>query len=389
MKLVHIADLHLGYRAYHRSDAMGINIREADVARAFRETLSRAAEIGPDLLLIAGDVFHTVRPSNAAIADAFRQFACFRAGAEGTRVVIIAGNHDSPRAAETGNILRLFEEIPGVHVVHQSARRLAFPELRAAVLCLPHNELIGESQPAIEPEPGVAFNILLAHAALESAKIKLILDLGVRRLRSDAIDPDEWSYVALGHYHVPRYTEIAPNMCYSGGIERTSLNIWAEADQPKGFVEFDLETGHRTFHELESPRTVIDLPPVQGHGLSATELDSAIESSLASVHEGIEGKIIRLRIFDVPRDVYRNLDHRKIREYRYSALHFKLDARPPAVSRHEGAGAPGHRLSLQEEMVSFLKSRWNPAAGEATRKAVIELAVRYLKEAEEAEALKN
>ena len=85
----------------------------------------------------------------------------------------------------------------------------------------------------------------------------------------------------------------------------------------------------------------------------------------------------------------RNLDHRKIREYRYSALHFKLDVRPPAVGRHEGAGAPGHRLSLQEETVSFLKNRWNPAAGEATRKAVIELAVRYLKEAEEAEALRN
>lgn len=389
MKFVHLADLHLGYRAYHRSDSSGINIREKDVAKAFREALDRAVALGPELLLVAGDVFHTVRPSNAAIADAFRQFSRFCAKSPETRVVIIAGNHDSPRAAETGNILTLFEEIHGVHVVHHSAKRLLFPELDAAVLCLPHNSLAAEELPAIEPEPTAGVNVLLAHAAIESPKVKLILDLGVRTLRSDAIDPEEWSYVALGHYHVPKYTEIAHNMCYSGGIERTSLNIWAEADEPKRFVEFDLQTERNTPHKLESSRPVVDLQPVQGQGLSAAQLDSAIESSLASIQGGIDGKIVRLRIFDVPRDVYRELDHKRIREYRYQALHLNVDVRPPAVSRRDGAGAPGRRLSLEEEMVSFLKNRWNPAASEATRKAVIGLASRYLKEAEEAEALKN
>lgn len=33
------------------------------------------------------------------------------------RSSLIAGNHDSPRAVETGIILRLFAEIPGVIVV--------------------------------------------------------------------------------------------------------------------------------------------------------------------------------------------------------------------------------------------------------------------------------
>ncbi|HSG81701.1 MAG TPA: metallophosphoesterase, partial [Gemmatimonadota bacterium] len=147
MKLVHTGDLHLGYRAYHRTDVRGINIREADVARAFHETLDRAAEIAPELLLIAGDVFHTVRPSNTAIADAFRRLSRFCARSDGTRVIIIAGNHDSPKAVETGSILKLFNEIKGVHVVHQEGRRLEFPDLDAAVLCLPHSELIGGGEP--------------------------------------------------------------------------------------------------------------------------------------------------------------------------------------------------------------------------------------------------
>lgn len=382
MKLVHTADLHLGYRAYHRTNAYGINIREADVARTFRELLDRTAEIAPDLFLVAGDVFHTVRPSNAAIADAFRRFSRFHLAAPETQVVIIAGNHDSPRAAETGNILRLFAEIPSVQVVYQEPKRLSFPQLDAAVLCLPHNALVSEVQPVIEPDPDAAVNILMAHTAHES--LKLISHFGAAVMRSDDVKPEEWSYVALGHYHL--YEKLAPNMVYPGAIERTSIDVWLEADQPKGFIEFDVGEGRLGFHELESPRPVIDLEPIAGRDLTPAELDQAIEAALDSVPGGIDGKIIRLRVFDVPRDVYRELDHRRIREYRTRALHFHLDARPPQIVRREGSAAPGRRLTLQEELVAFLKHRWKPDSGKVDREALIELGLRYLQRAEDAES---
>src|SRR5690606_5572789 len=67
MLIAHLADLHLGYRAYARLAAGGINARERDVALAFRAALDRIIELRADLVLVAGDVFHTVRPSNAAI----------------------------------------------------------------------------------------------------------------------------------------------------------------------------------------------------------------------------------------------------------------------------------------------------------------------------------
>src|SRR5688572_30631559 len=104
MRIAHLADLHLGYRAYHRLAPGGINTRERDVALAFRAATRQLIAIAPDLILIAGDVFHTVRPSNAAIADAFRQFSQLRAGLPQTPIVMIAGNHDSPRSVETGSI---------------------------------------------------------------------------------------------------------------------------------------------------------------------------------------------------------------------------------------------------------------------------------------------
>ncbi|UCC81712.1 MAG: DNA repair exonuclease [Gemmatimonadota bacterium] len=385
MRLVHTADLHLGYRAYHRTNASGINIREADVARVFRELLERTAKVSPELFLIAGDIFHTVRPSNAAIADAFRQFSLFREEAPDTSVVIIAGNHDSPRAAETGNILRLFAEIPGFQVVHQEPKRLRFPELDTAILCLPHNSLFAERQPAIEPDPETGINILMAHAAHEN--LKLISHYGAALLRSSDVRPEEWTYVALGHYHL--HERLAPNMIYPGAIERTSIDVWSEANRPKGFIELDADDGKVKFHELQGPRTVIDLEPIAGRDMPASEIDGLIESALESVPGGIEEKIIRLRLFDVPRDVYRELDHRKVREYRTQALHLNLDARPPQITRHSGSGAPGRRLTLQEELTEFLKHRWKPDSRQVDREALIELGLRYLQEAEEAEVLED
>ncbi len=381
MRLVHAADLHLGYRAYHRSNTQGINIREADVARVFREMLDRIVELRPELLVVAGDVFHSARPSNAAIADAFRQFSRLRQEAPETQIVIIAGNHDSPRSVETGNILRLFAEIAGIQVVHDQPRRLAFPALDAAILCLPHNSLIGGIQYAIEPDAGAAINILTAHAAHEN--LKLISHYGAALLRRDDIRPEDWSYVALGHYHI--FEKLAPNMTYPGAIERTSIDIWAEADRPRGFLEFDSETAAISFHELHTPRQVIDLPPLKGQGLGPKEVDAGIEEALAEIAGGIEGKIIRLRLFDVPRDVYRELDHRKIREYRTAALHFHLDARPPRVTRTRGVGAAGHPRTLREELEAFLKHVWKPETKKLDRDALIKLGLRYLREAEEQE----
>ena len=116
MIVAHLADLHLGYRAYHRlvpGEAGGsprFNARERDVSQAFRASLDQIIEMQVDLVLVAGDIFHTVRPSNTAIADAFRQFARLRDALPETPILIVAGNHDSPRAVETGSILTLLQE---------------------------------------------------------------------------------------------------------------------------------------------------------------------------------------------------------------------------------------------------------------------------------------
>ncbi|MGC8834842.1 MAG: metallophosphoesterase family protein, partial [Armatimonadota bacterium] len=91
MRILHFADVHLGYRAYSRVTEQGINQREADVFKAFESALEAMANLQPDLVLLAGDLFHVVRPSNLVIHHAFRRLQRF---AEKVKcpVVMIAGN---------------------------------------------------------------------------------------------------------------------------------------------------------------------------------------------------------------------------------------------------------------------------------------------------------
>lgn len=387
MLIAHLADLHLGYRAYHRMVPGGINARERDVALAFRAALDRLIQLKPDLIVIAGDIFHTVRPSNAAIADAFRQFTRLRQALPAVPIVMIAGNHDSPRSVETGSILRLFAEIPGIHVMDQDARAVHFEHLDTTVTGVPHTYHV--SNPELpNPDPNAQHNILLLHVdLLGDEKIRYISEYGGAPLDVHSIDYERWTYIGLGHYHIK--TEIRRNVWFPGGIERTSASIWEERE-PKGFLTYDTDTRAATFHELET-RPVIDLPRFSARldrngtdepvYLDAKDLDRRIAALVAGIAGGLEGKIVRLVIHDLPRDLFRELDHRTLRDYRATALHFHIDARRPETRRVGMIGADGRRRTLEQEVEWFLTEHWRPSSSEIDKPRLLNLAHLYLAEA--------
>ena len=166
MKIAHIADPHLGIRQYHRQTPAGINQREADVAQAFRLTVDAVIEARPDAVVVAGDLFHSVRPTNAAIVFAFRQFQRLHEALPGAPVILIAGNHDTPRSTETGSILRLFEEV-GVDVAADEPRRFAYPALDLSVLAIPHQALLGGTRPLLKPEGAERYQVMVLHGEVE------------------------------------------------------------------------------------------------------------------------------------------------------------------------------------------------------------------------------
>jgi DNA repair exonuclease SbcCD nuclease subunit len=378
VRIAHLADLHLGFRAYHRVTQRGANAREADVADAFRQAVARVVELRPDLVLVAGDVFHTVRPSNTSIAEAFRQFCRLSEELPDTPVVMIAGNHDSPRSADTGNILNLFREIDGVRVACDESRTVHLPQLDTSILCLPHVALFAGEQARLEPDPAVKHNLLMLHGTIGGAaaeqKLRYVSEYGGAIVENTDIGPERWDYVALGHYHIA--TEMAPNMWYAGGIERTSTNIWMEKED-KGFLLYDTQTRRAEFQPLRT-RTVVDLPWVEARGLAPAEVDARIRALVEKVPEGIKGKIVRMVVTDVQRPCIRELNHKQIREWKAEALHFHLDARPPEIRRRAASGAPVRRQTLQEQVESFIRKDWVLRDDRCERDHLVELGKTYV-----------
>ena len=72
MKILHVADTHLGYSAYRKVTEDGINQREVDVYDAFKQFVDYAVKSKPDLIIHAGDLFDSVRPNNRAITFAIK-----------------------------------------------------------------------------------------------------------------------------------------------------------------------------------------------------------------------------------------------------------------------------------------------------------------------------
>src|SRR2546428_11346125 len=153
MRLAHLAALHLGFPQFDRQTPKGTNQREADIAEVFRRAVDDLLEQQPDLIVIAGDIFHSVRPTNAAILFFFRELHRLRTGLPASPIVAIAGEHDTPRSTETGTILRLYEAL-GVDIPIEEPRRIVYPKLDCAVLAVPQQALAQAERPALRPESG-------------------------------------------------------------------------------------------------------------------------------------------------------------------------------------------------------------------------------------------
>ena len=385
--IAHLADVHLGFRQYHRQTAGGINQREADVAHAFRAAVDGVLEARPDAVILAGDLFNAVRPTNAAIVFAFQQLQRLRGGLPDAPIVLIAGNHDTPRSIETGSILRLYEEL-GVDVAAVEPRRLLYPALDLSVLAVPHAALIAPERIVLAPEGGERWQVLALHGEVEGLfpGDRSAAEYGGALIDPDVLRREAWSYVALGHYHVQH--EVAPEIWYSGALEFVSSNPWGELAQQKqdgiggkGWLLVDLESGAVTPHPVQAARMVYDAPRIDAADLSPAEVDRKIAARLQGVPGGLADAIVRIVVEKIPRHVVRELDHTAIRAAKAEALHLQLEFRRPEAARSVGVGAPGRRQPLPELLAEYLGRR--PLPERVPRERFVGVGVELLNEVEE------
>jgi hypothetical protein len=336
MRLVHLSDTHLGHRRYDRLAANNIQQRQVDVCDTFARAVEQIIVLAPDIVVIAGDVFDSVRPTNYAIKRAFAIFSRIVAALPGTIIVLAAGNHDLPRSTDHGGSLLPMLDQLGIYVIEYEARRLTFRDRDLSILAVP--DAPGKNRPALEPDPSARYNVLVIHGEVAGVipNEVAIADRAAVEISAEEMNAPAWTYIAFGHYHVMR--ELAPNAFYSGAIDYTSTNVWGELAEEaergipgKGFIVRDLVTGAHAFHPIGGLRRHIDLPTIDAEGLTSEQLTAQIAATVDACPGGIDGAVVRLTISEAPRALYRDVDHRLVRSYRKRAMAFTITLRPAKV----------------------------------------------------------
>lgn len=389
MRIAALSDLHLGFRAFQATHA-GRNAREVDVEQAWENAVTQVIAARPDLVTIAGDVFHHPRVSDfakraflAGLARILEETAAY--------VVVLQGNHDAGRTAEVLTPIALAQvvdqdsgrkDVSGARRLYlvtepQRIRFVVGPEWTpskdrtelVSVACFPFTTG-KQATYELAPEPKTDVNILLMHAAVKGDHIPWFY--GGDRALDIKKEAHRWDAIILGDYH--EFTRLHPEHLafYSGSLERTSSNIWQE-EAPKGWVLVD--TKARTLEFVEVPTRgmasldVSDLPDVP-----TAEVVNDLLAEVLRQGESYAGAIVRLKADDFPIEEREHIDWSLVRKLRDVCFHFYLDIRYRALEAADlgDRRERGQALSLVEEALAFFESDPREVRGLALRYLEVE-----------------
>src|SRR6476646_2269922 len=289
IKLLHLADLHIGMENYGRLDpASGMHSRLIDYLDRLDEAIEYGLAEGADVVLIAGDVYKNRTPNPTHQREFARRILRLRR--TGLPIFILVGNHDASPAAGRAHSIEIFDTLALEGVTIAERAGLHMLETRAGplqVLALPwitrHNLLTKEdlrlasfleietmlmerienflrtTAEALDPDiPAV----LTIHGTIDGATV------GAERqimLGKDLVLPKSFvalpgvDYVAMGHIHKHQSLGNHPPVVYPGSIERIDFG---EEHEDKGCVLVELEKGATSwrFHKLAArPFVTVDV----------------------------------------------------------------------------------------------------------------------------------
>jgi DNA repair protein SbcD/Mre11 len=248
MKIIHIADTHLGLSAFSRLDPeSGMNLREKQIYDNFLRGINDIINLRPDALIHAGDLFDTVKPKTKAYTTVLE--ALERLSEAGIPLVIIAGNHSMVKTRYTTSP---FEILKYYKADVKAAYRFRYEkhEIGDTVFHLLPNMLRVEDYRTeyekIQIVPNRS-NILVTHGLATAIKDKRLATVAEHELDGTILSGN-FDYIALGHYH--RQCQITDNAWYAGSTEYLT---YGEIRDEKGGLIFDTRT--KEVKHLDLPKT--------------------------------------------------------------------------------------------------------------------------------------
>jgi DNA repair exonuclease SbcCD nuclease subunit len=325
MRVAAIGDAHLGRSYLSVTTPAGVNQRESDFEASFEAAVELALAQSPDLVVWLGDVFDHPRPTYRSFRVAQR--ALTRIREHGIPLVLISGNHDTPRLPGTGSpYSALHDTFPEMHFAHRlSYERFDLPGL--AVHCVPQMLSVEATLDALSTADTNRSldraNLLLTHPRITQVEPRYAdineIEVDAGLLRSD--------FVLLGHYHF--HTKVRDGVWYAGSTDTFSF-----ADDPeraKGILVLDTDSGECRHVPLTGQRPLVTLETVQALGLSPAEVQESVLERALSVPQGA---VARMYLEGIDPEVYRLLDREAIAEASKGALHLKLEPSFAGVSAH-------------------------------------------------------
>lgn len=248
MKIFHFSDTHLWITLENTA-------REQDFYVNFSFVIDTILQEKPEVVIHSGDLFHTSKPSNKAISVVVENF--LRLQKAGIKVIIIAGNHDTPRLSLTTHPFEIFQSMENFYVFYEGkTQNIEIDGVNFVLLPHIHDENLfkSEFQKVNELLQENTSNIFVSHFGISAREYDEYTDeiSGISITLDELKILKKFDYVALWHYH--KQFNIG-NMCYPGSIEHTSFN---QKNYKIGYNIFDTTSKTKQSFELPS-RPMIDL----------------------------------------------------------------------------------------------------------------------------------
>jgi DNA repair exonuclease SbcCD nuclease subunit len=327
MKVAAIGDAHLGRSYLPYTVQGGVNQREWDFERSFEAAVALALAQEPDLVVWLGDIFDHPAPHYRSFRVAQRALAGIRD--RGVPMVVISGNHDTPRLPGRGSpYSALADTFPEVHFAHRlSYERFevttahgtvvvhAVPQMLSVELTLEALAQAGASRSTDHT------NLLITHPRIKQIEPRHAdineIEVDLTALQSDL--------VLLGHYHF--HTKVADGIWYVGSTD--TFSFADDPDKPKGIAVLETDSGECHHVPLSGQRRLVTLESIYALGLSPAELSEQVLQRAATVPDGA---VARLYLEGVDPEAYRLLDRQVVRETASAALDLRLEPQFQDVS---------------------------------------------------------
>ncbi len=315
VKIVHTSDLHLD-ATYAFLTGQKLSERREDFLNSLKTILDYSAEENADIILISGDFFDKVNPTNNSIYYALKTMKKFLKNND-CKIFIVSGNHDEPKTITSSRSpIKTLEILDGVKVATGKEEVIEYRHENYSEdigIYLKGYDGLNPGKNPIKSLPRGSYdiNIAVLHGSFKSASSLYSTYKDYSPFNQNDCLGKNFDYFALGHLHQKQ--KIIKNdsiFAYPGCPQRYSFK---ESDSKKGLFTIDLDGNieEDDIRFVELPSRDLKVEKIE---LDKT-MDDINEYVICQINDAEPEKLLNVKLEGkILFDAYKNIKISKIRK---------------------------------------------------------------------------